>query len=58
MLGFRQALLRKDFDKDYLYEKFSGVPSIVLDSLVSRFTEVSRGSTKCIYFYLSDLMYN
>ncbi|KIK09570.1 hypothetical protein K443DRAFT_390225 [Laccaria amethystina LaAM-08-1] len=46
MLGFRQALLRKDFDKDYLYEKFSGVPSIVLDSLVSRFTEVSRGSTK------------
>lgn len=46
MLAFRQAVSRKDTDKDTLGEKMIGVPSIVVDSLFSRFTEVPRGSTK------------
>lgn len=46
MLAFRQAVSRKDIDRDILSEKMTGVPTVVVDSLLSRFTETSRGSTK------------
>ncbi|RDB23792.1 DNA-directed RNA polymerase I subunit rpa49 [Hypsizygus marmoreus] len=47
MLAFRQVLERnrKGIDKDQLSEKLPGVPPVVLDSLISRFTEAARGSS-------------
>lgn len=45
MLAFRQATNFKEVDKDKLYDKLSLLPTIVVDSLLSRFTEVPRGST-------------
>ncbi|KAF9468311.1 RNA polymerase I associated factor, A49-like protein [Collybia nuda] len=47
MLAFRQVMERnkKGIDKDKMIEKLSSVPGIVIDSLLSRFTEVARDST-------------
>jgi DNA-directed RNA polymerase I subunit RPA49 len=52
MLAFRGYLQRnkKSFEKDKVHEAMPGVPSIVIDSLVTRFTEVVRDSTKCVTF--------
>lgn len=44
MLAFRQAVQRKDVDKERIYEKLQ-LPTIVVDGLLSRFTEQPRGST-------------
>jgi len=50
MLAFRSFLQRKRkaIEKDEIHDAMLGVPSIVIDSLISRFTEVARGSTKCV----------
>lgn len=50
MLAFRRFLQqnRKAVEKDKLHEAMPGVPSIVIDSLVSRFTEAVRDATKCV----------
>ncbi|KAF9480293.1 RNA polymerase I associated factor, A49-like protein [Pholiota conissans] len=45
MLAFRQACFGKTLEKDKLYERLSVVPTIVVDSLFSRFTETARGSS-------------
>ncbi|KAF8225355.1 Rpa49 subunit specific to nuclear RNA polymerase I [Tricholoma matsutake] len=47
MLAFRRFLQknRKAIEKDKIHEAMSGVPSIIVDSLVSRFTEGIRDST-------------
>jgi DNA-directed RNA polymerase I subunit RPA49 len=45
MLAFRNAT-SKQFDKNTVEERMSSVPSIVIDGLLSRFTETARGSTK------------
>ncbi|KAG6374130.1 RNA polymerase I associated factor, A49-like protein [Boletus reticuloceps] len=45
MMAFRNITFRK-FDKLIVYEKLSGVPSIIIDGLISRFTETPRGSTE------------
>ncbi|KAG6836960.1 hypothetical protein H0H93_000352 [Arthromyces matolae] len=46
MLAFRQELERnrRGASKDLLTEKLPGIPSVVLDGLVARFTESTRGS--------------
>ncbi|KIM90013.1 hypothetical protein PILCRDRAFT_812811 [Piloderma croceum F 1598] len=44
MLAFRNATFKK-FERSAVEERLSGVPSIVIDGLFSRFTETSRGST-------------
>jgi len=44
MLAFRQAF-QTAFEKDKLYERLGSVPTIVVDSLLSRFAEMARGST-------------
>ncbi|KAJ2915099.1 hypothetical protein MD484_g5302, partial [Candolleomyces efflorescens] len=44
MLAFRQATFKKDIEKDRIYEKLAPLPTIVADSLLSRFTEVPRGT--------------
>ncbi|KAF8901069.1 RNA polymerase I associated factor, A49-like protein [Gymnopilus junonius] len=46
MLAFRQAAQRKSLEKEKLYEKLgAAVPSTTVDSLISRFTELARGSS-------------
>ncbi|KAH9476998.1 DNA-directed RNA polymerase I subunit rpa49 [Psilocybe cubensis] len=45
MLAFRQTTFQKTIDKEKLYERLSAVPGIVVDGLLSRFTEQARGST-------------
>jgi DNA-directed RNA polymerase I subunit RPA49 len=47
MLAFRQATFKKDIEKDRIYEKLAPLPTIVADSLLSRFTEVPRGTVLC-----------
>lgn len=45
MMSFRNLTSRK-FDKSTVYKKLSAVPSIIIDGLLSRFTETPRGSTE------------
>lgn len=54
MLKFRQAVERgqKGLEKEKVAENMPGVPSVVTDSLLARFTEVARGSTR---YYLLNL---
>ena len=46
MLAFRQAMFQKALDKDKLYERLGSVPTVVADSLLSRFAEMARGSSR------------
>lgn len=34
-------------EKEAIAEKLEGLPGVVLDGLLSRFTETTRASTKC-----------
>ncbi|KAG5339886.1 hypothetical protein C0989_003104 [Termitomyces sp. Mn162] len=46
MFAFRRAVeFKKNISKDDLTEKLSAVPSIIVEGLISRFTETSRGSS-------------
>lgn len=45
MLQFRN-ITRWKFEKSDVEEKLSGVPTTVIDGLLSRFTETARGSSK------------
>lgn len=45
MLAFRKATF-KNFERSTVEERLSGVPGIVIDGLLARFTESSRGTTK------------
>ncbi|CAA7262088.1 unnamed protein product [Cyclocybe aegerita] len=45
MLSFRQATFLKGLDRDNLYERLAAVPTIVVDSLLSRFAETARASS-------------
>lgn len=47
MLAFRQAIRNtKGIDKDKIIEKMGSVPGVIIDGLLSRFTEVARDSTR------------
>lgn len=48
MMAFRQSTTR-DADKSRLAERFPGIPSVVLDGLVSRFAESPRGTEQCVW---------
>lgn len=45
MIAFHKATFR-DINKDVIQQKLSMVPSVVIDGLLSRFTETARGSTE------------
>lgn len=47
MLAFRAAS-RVVSDKQVLQERLKSVPSIVVDGLLSRFTEASRDTNQCV----------
>lgn len=51
MLAFHQVSAR--LDKAKLAERLSGVPSIIVDGLLSRFSETARGSTECVSLVLA-----
>ncbi|EGO02918.1 hypothetical protein SERLA73DRAFT_165847 [Serpula lacrymans var. lacrymans S7.3] len=44
MLAFRASTFKR-IDKQAVHEKLHGVPSVIIDGLLSRFTETARGST-------------
>jgi DNA-directed RNA polymerase I subunit RPA49 len=48
MFAFRWAS-KGAIEKTQLQEKLGGVPSIIVDGLLARFTETSRGSAKYVY---------
>ncbi|KAK7446968.1 DNA-directed RNA polymerase I subunit rpa49 [Stygiomarasmius scandens] len=48
LFAFRRIHFGKDgIEKDVISDKLRDVPSIVVDGLISRFTESTRGSTAC-----------
>jgi hypothetical protein len=47
MIAFHKATF-KNISKDVIQQKLSMVPSIVIDGLLSRFTETARGSTEYV----------
>jgi DNA-directed RNA polymerase I subunit RPA49 len=49
MIAFHKATF-KDINKDVIQQKLPMVPSIVIDGLLSRFTETARGSIEYALF--------
>lgn len=47
MFAFRHAI-GKRVEKEKVYEKLAGVPGIIVESLLARFTELPRGSTRFV----------
>ncbi|THU93400.1 RNA polymerase I associated factor, A49-like protein [Dendrothele bispora CBS 962.96] len=48
LMDFRLIRFGKDgIEKDRISDKLKGVPNIIVDGLISRFTETTRGSTAC-----------
>lgn len=46
MFLFRRVVSHpKGIEKDEVYEKMNNVPPIIVDGLLGRFTEVTRGSS-------------
>ena len=54
MLAFHKNS-RSEGDKDALQQRLAMVPSIVLDGLLSRFTEKERGTNKWVIRPLNPL---
>lgn len=51
MFAFRRAVPRassRAHDRESLRENMTKVPDKIVDSLIARFTETTRGSTKCV----------
>lgn len=49
MIAFHKATFR-DINKDAIQQKLSMVPSVVIDGLLSRFTETARGSMEYVLY--------
>ena len=49
MLAFRRVTEHKAVERDQVYEKMGGVPGVVVDGLLARFSEVPRGSTGYVF---------
>lgn len=54
MMAFNKSS-RSVGDKDALQQRLPGVPPIVLDGLISRFTEIERSTNKCVLSCVSDV---
>lgn len=48
MFLFKKTVF-KSLEKAELRDKLSSIPDVIADSLISRFTEMTRGSTKSVY---------
>jgi hypothetical protein len=51
MMAFHKATF-KNIDKTVIQQKLSAVASIVIDGLLSRFTETARGSMEYVHYTL------
>ena len=51
MFAFKQTS-SKTIEREKMYERLSAVPSIVVDGLLSRFTETARGSSTFVPFFI------
>jgi len=51
MMAFHKCTF-KNIDKTAIQSRLSAVPSVVVDGLLSRFTETARGSTEYVYHTL------
>ena len=45
MMAFRSATF-KLADKEAMYKRLSGVPTVIVDGLLAKFTETERDSTQ------------
>ena len=48
MFSFRLAAHKLCNDKEAMSQRLGGFPSIVVEGLLSRFTETMRGTTECV----------
>ncbi len=48
LFAFRYAVEKREFNVDRVREQLAALPSIVVDGLLSRFTEKARGSTRLV----------
>lgn len=56
MFAFRGAAERSVPERTALSERLAPAPEVVVDGLLARFTETPRGSTKCVNYYLHDIL--
>jgi A49-like RNA polymerase I associated factor len=56
MFAFRGVAGRNVPDRTALLERLAPAPEIVVDGLLSRFTETPRGSTKCVRCHFLRLL--
>ena len=48
MLQFRKITTFKAIEKDKAYDVLSGIPSVIVDGLINRFTETARDSSRLV----------
>lgn len=56
MFAFHGVAGRSVPERTALLERLSPAPEVVVDGLLARFTEIPRGSTKCIVHCLRDML--
>lgn len=56
MFAFRGVAGRSVPERTVLLERLTSAPEVVVDSLLARFTETPRGSTKCVNYYLHIIL--
>jgi DNA-directed RNA polymerase I subunit RPA49 len=56
MFAFRGVAGRNVPERTALLERLAPAPEVVVDGLLARFTETPRGSTKCVNYYLYDIL--
>ena len=48
MLAFRQVAQQKSLEKEKVSERLGAVPGVTVESLITRFTETVRGSSRLV----------
>lgn len=52
LIAFRRAVGRREVDRSKVQDHLKNVPDVIIEGLLSRFTESTRGSTEFVYFGL------
>ncbi len=56
MFAFRGVAGRSVPERTALLERLAPAPEVVVDGLLARFTETPRESTKCVAYFLYDIL--
>jgi hypothetical protein len=56
MFAFRGVAGRSVPERTALLERLAPASEVAIDGLLARFTEVPRGSTKCVNHHLYDIL--